>query len=263
MRATRRRAARSAIPFLLVAAFIWWILAATRCQPVGSERELDAWHAVSAATTTAAAAAQRTALFMVNVGSTFKSSFGYANYTLPAWRSYAAHHGYPFILIDDPWYDNRLLGPTWWRVRAVHNLLARCERASGRAGERVGEQELGGSCCLPGVETAAVNVNLHPPSHLLCPPPPSGLYDFVLHVDADSLPVRPALSVANWTSTHGGAATLLWLSDDVGPRRHAFGNGGWLCGVGGGCVGLAGLVWVAEVQAESLPHPCLAKNAHH
>ena len=52
----------------------------------------------------------------------------------------------------------------------------------------------------------------------------SGRYDLVLHVDADSLPARPEISVGDWVGSHGGPDTVLWLSEDIGKRRHAFGN---------------------------------------
>lgn len=48
----------------------------------------------------------------------------------------------------------------------------------------------------------------------------SGKYDAVMHVDADTVPVRPDISVEEWMRSHGGEDTSVWLSGDLGTRDH-------------------------------------------
>ena len=50
------------------------------------------------------------------------------------------------------------------------------------------------------------------------------VYDVVMHVDGDAMPMRPDISITDWMKGHGTPSTVMWLSKDVGDDRHPFGS---------------------------------------
>lgn len=55
----------------------------------------------------------------------------------------------------------------------------------------------------------------------------SGRYSAVMHVDADTVPCRPELSIEEWMAAHGSRDTACWLSQDMPehrPSTHDFGT---------------------------------------
>ena len=61
---------------------------------------------------------QPTCVFMVNI------NFSPGAVASVAWKKYCQRHGYDFVELDDPSYDDASLGVAWWRIRAVQELFA-------------------------------------------------------------------------------------------------------------------------------------------
>jgi len=57
-------------------------------------------------------------VFMVNI------NYSPGEIASMAWKKYCKHHGYDFVELKDPSYDDASIGIAWWRIRAIQELFA-------------------------------------------------------------------------------------------------------------------------------------------
>lgn len=84
----------------------------------------------------------------------------------------------------------------------------------------------------------------------------SGRYSAVMHVDADTVPVRPDVSIEQWMSSHGGADTSVWLSSDYTSHGHKFGSvnfGVFVMRPDSFCLNLLRSMWAERHQRTEWP----------
>jgi hypothetical protein len=83
-----------------------------------------------------------------------------------------------------------------------------------------------------------------------------GAYSAVMHVDADTVPVRPDVGVEQWMRSHGGPHTSAWLSSDYTSHGHKFGSvnfGVFVMKADAFCIGLLDSMWAERHQRTEWP----------
>jgi hypothetical protein len=84
----------------------------------------------------------------------------------------------------------------------------------------------------------------------------SGEYSAVMHVDADTVPVRPDITIEQWMASHGGPDTSMWLSSDYASHGHAFGSvnfGVFVMKADAFCMNLLKSMWGERYQRTEWP----------
>lgn len=84
----------------------------------------------------------------------------------------------------------------------------------------------------------------------------SGKYSAVMHVDADTVPMRPDVGIEHWMASHGGPDTSTWLSSDYAGHGHAFGSvnfGVFVMKADAFCLDLLSSMWAERHERTDWP----------
>ena len=84
-----------------------------------TKKKIEAFKTNPFVTTRAdASRTQPICVFMVNI------NFSPGAIASVAWKKYCKRHGYDFVELNDPSYDDASMGIAWWRIRALQELFA-------------------------------------------------------------------------------------------------------------------------------------------